>query len=199
MIPGKKKAVFATGGVILVFAALTGFLFFNTLGENIVAAVNGQPVTEQEFLAACDRNRGDVFSQLCGEYNGDGFWLAKLAGGRPVDILFQRALDECTQQKVILILARQNGLADDITYKGLLNGMKRENQNRKEKLARGEPVYGPQQFSMDEYLGWYFLNLEAELKQTVGEANYDALLRQSISRASIELRPLYDTLKEDYK
>jgi len=116
-----------------------------------------------------------------------------------VDILFQRALDECTQQKVILILARQNGLADDITYKGLLNGMKRENQNRKEKLARGEPVYGPQQFSMDEYLGWYFLNLEAELKQTVGEANYDALLRQSISRASIELRPLYDTLKEDYK
>jgi len=152
--------------------------------EPWVAKVDGEPLSARLFERRLMRNRAAAyryFSQKYGVSDSADFWTTPHAGETPLDWLKTRALDECVRILVEKTLARDHGVPTDTSYLAFLQRLERENQRRREAVAAGEPVYGPQQYGEDEYFNYSFTNMVIELKRRLAADEFaasDDVLRQ---------------------
>jgi len=163
-----------------------------------VSRIDGANVTVQEFKAALERHRSAVFSRYSAEHQGEDFWTSDLSDGKPVDVLFRQALDECADYHVKLRLAVEAGIIKDAGYQGFLEALREENKKRKEKAAAGEVIYGPEQYTEATYFPYYFLELVRLLKEKHGEEQYQALLDNGKEKVVVNTMSLFESLKADY-
>lgn len=164
-----------------------------------VANVNGVPVTVQEFNRALERHQNAVFSKYVGEYAGTDFWLSPVSDGRPVDLLFQQALDECADYHLKLQLAQEADIIEEASYEAFLNTLQEENKQRQEKAEAGGVIYGPSQYSETTYFTYYFLELVRRLKEHYGEAEYLSYFGERQASMAVATTPLYERLKAEFK
>lgn len=180
--------------VIAVFVLLSAWVRISACqaDDSWVATVNGEPVATRLFQRRVTRNRARAhiyFGQHYGATDSADFWTTSFGGEVPLDWVRRRALDECVRFKLQQMLARENGLLQDISYTAFLESLARENERRSRALEAGEPIYGPTQYREDEYFLYVFTNMVIELKRRLGE--------RPLAPTDEEVRAHYEAVKDE--
>jgi hypothetical protein len=125
------RIVPAFAAVVLTIAAPHTFAADETAA---VATVNGDAVTQREFVEALRRSRARFADPTA---------------------LRQAALDDCVRFKVLQQLAREQHLLTDTSDAVPRNTFAQENDRRAQATAHGEVVYGPTQLPWEAFrLTW---------------------------------------------
>ena len=74
--------------------------------------------------------------------------------------------------KIQQLKAKELGLIEDCSYNRFLIDFKAENARRKSELENHEVIYGPTQFSEENYYNYKFSNLVLQLKQVLAEREF---------------------------
>lgn len=82
----------------------------NNNGQDAVATVNGETVTQAELSYFEGRLRADVYAENTSDNSNSSALALKLQ---------KRAMKECVRAKIILIQCRKNGIYTNISYEGL--------------------------------------------------------------------------------
>ncbi|MDT3428448.1 hypothetical protein J2Z22_004040 [Paenibacillus forsythiae] len=141
-----------------------------------VAWVNGEPVAYGEFQARMLELRGEAVAEAAKEGAdpaGKSFWTSGIGGQTPLGLLKEKTLDLLVRVKVQQIAAREAGIAEAIGYEAFLSRLAAENRTRSSRLRRGEPVYGPRQYSERAYFRYTLANLELALRHRLAEEDGD--------------------------
>ncbi len=158
-----------------------------------VATVNGEPITVGFFKLKLDQNRAEVIGYFASKYQADvdsAFWTKDFHGEVPVKILKKTTLAECSKIKLQELLAKEKGIAQDISYESFIGELTRENQRRLDALAKHEVIYGPQQYDLSTYFNYRFSNMLIRLK--------DKLAEKELASSDQELKAYFDAHKAQY-
>ncbi len=190
----KRRANAIIVPVIAVFVLLSAWVGIAACqaDDSWVARVNGEPIATRLFQRRVTRNRARAhmyFRQHYGATDSADFWTTSFSGEVPLDWVRRRALDECVIFKVQQMLARENGLLQDISYTAFLESLASENERRSRALEAGEPIYGPTQYREDEYFLHVFTNMVIELKRRLGE--------RQLAPTDEEVRAHYEAVKDE--
>jgi hypothetical protein len=137
-----------------------------------VAKVNGDPICVRFFSRRVAANRAAAyreFAEEAGATPGADFWTNRYGAETPREWVVKRALAECVRMQVELGWGKREGLLPGTSYGEFLRALDRENERRRAALAKGEPIYGPQQYGEDEYFTYVMNNLRLRLEERVGE------------------------------
>ncbi|GAA3972030.1 hypothetical protein GCM10023085_62820 [Actinomadura viridis] len=122
------------------------------------------------------------------DVNAPGFWTRRHGAEVPGEVLRRRTLETLTRVKVQQLMAREAGLPSDLDYPAFLARMAAENQDRGRRLSRGEPLYGPQQYTERTYFAHSFGRMVLALRGVLGEDRYPSLVEARVARAKVTLR-----------
>ncbi|MFB9327801.1 peptidyl-prolyl cis-trans isomerase [Paenibacillus aurantiacus] len=187
-----KLAVAAGTACLLAIMVIgIGFDRGNATSAASIAVVNGLDVAEMEFKAAMAQERITViqaFQSKHGAVYGDAFWQQTFDGETPLDVLKQRALDRVIRIKVQQAEALRLGIDTPIEYGQFVTQWKQENERRKAAVQADEVIYGPIEFSEDDYYRHMMSNLAIELK--------DALGADKLSLQASEIESFYHTNRD---
>ncbi|MCR2807587.1 hypothetical protein [Paenibacillus soyae] len=198
MVAGKRKSAVVMAAACCLGGLLVWFGYAAWHAERtdarpdntVVAEVDGEPVTEEEFRWALGRERTAVIEQFKrkrGAVVDEEFWQREYDGATPLETVKKRAMDTAVRLKVQLRLAERYGLIADASYEGVLLEMERENVRMEEALAAGLPVYGPARFEADDFVDFYLGRLAVELK--------DRLLENELAVTDEKLKRHYEEVK----
>lgn len=188
----KIKQVFIRNVVVLAaVAVLIMVISWIILGRRIaenVGTINNYQVSMEEFQLYANQQVNAVgawFYQNYGaDVNQEDFWDTEFGGETPKNKLIESTKQKITEANIILISAKEYDLgyeADfDITKKAFVD----ENQDRENKTESGVVIYGPEQYSMEQYLAY------------VQEAAIDDLKTYLLDN---ELAPSEEQLREAYE
>jgi hypothetical protein len=171
--------------VWMLFIAHTGFSQDLLPDTAIVAFIDNEPVYHREFLQIAGNERASVIRDFRikaqFEYTSD-FWDKQFDNTTPAEVLKKRTLNILVKIKIQQILAKKQGLTDDITYTGFLSSFNKENQRRLNAGKNGQVIYGPVQYNENGYYNYVFTNLVNQLKNTMADKDLgiseESLLRQ---------------------
>ncbi len=158
-----------------------------------VAKVNGDPISVRFFTRRLAANRSAAyrhFADKTGPTPGAEFWTTDYGGETPRPWLQRRTLDECVRLQAELGLGKRQGFVPDTSYAGFLKALDRENERRRTALAKGEPIYGPQQYGEDEFFTYVMNNLRLVIQQRLADTEFHA--------SEEELRKYYESVKPQY-
>ena len=181
------------------------------------ASVNGELITEAEIDYFKSRYRADIINEYAAKYSirdFSDFWDKDFDGVTPAQALEKRALDEAVSAKIKLVMMRENGIYEDISFRVLLEKAERFNAEN----ANTSGVVGIRTVNMDSFYSYYVSTGEMELKNILAEGElkpsseelaaaaenaptasesslisrivsekYDALIAEKISDTKIEL------------
>jgi len=136
--------------------------------SNIVAHIDGEPITVREYAQALLRNRAEVyayFKEVHGVDDHPAFWTSEYGGEMPLHQLKAKALEDVERVKVQQIWAREKGLVQDISYESFLKNLAAENARRRDALKHHQVVYGPKQYDEASYFDMELDNMTAELQK----------------------------------
>ncbi len=137
-----------------------------------VATINGEPITVSEIMPQLNQHRSEVVEYFKTQYNiepGKLFWKSEFKGEVPAERLKTVALNEYIRIKVHQILAKEKGLAKDISYSKFLEDLKKENERREIALKNKEVIYGPQQYTEDAYFSVVYSDMFFQLQNKVAD------------------------------
>lgn len=96
--------------------------------------------------------------------------------------------ERAVRGKVIWNWAEQEGIVDEFSYDAFLEALETENKKRKELHEKGEPVYGPVEFTPMQY----YKRLLGECEQALKERKMEELSEE-------ELVAFYEIHQENYR
>lgn len=155
--------------IILILISVVLFLLCSCAEDEAVttvAVVNGETVTQEEFDYFKARKRADVIKYYISEFNAkvdEAFWQTDFNGITPEKDLEDRAFSECVKAKIQLVLCRENGIYDDISFVGLRQ--RAENFNSQDKSG----AIGLKTIETDTFYTYYIETGVIELKNILGE------------------------------
>ncbi|MBP1990825.1 peptidylprolyl isomerase [Paenibacillus eucommiae] len=162
----------------VLLIGLVAFLFFlsittwRALGyrgqDPVVAWVEGEPLAIGEFKMSLQGNKAFIvsyFNKTYGTNDGPDFWESSIEGEVPIKLLRQKALEESSRIKIQQLLARKEGIVEDISYDFFQSSLKAENRRREEALKSKEPIYGPKQYNEALFFDITFSELANQLKK----------------------------------
>lgn len=169
----KKRTLVLGLAVLLVLAALCVWAARGPGREaprppGMIASVNGEPVAAEEFRLLMDRFRSETLYYFQSRYSAPvtaGFWSTRFGSEAPMEHIKALALQEAVRLKVQQIWAKEYGLLEDTGFSAFREQWRKENERRKQALADGAPVYGPQQYSVDGYYDYIMSNLALRLRE----------------------------------
>lgn len=155
---------------------LTGINSCSKMAPDIVATVNGEPVSVIELTARMPEYRAAVVQHFLNNHQADytkDFWNTAYDGITPGEMLKEKAMDDLVRIKLQQILARENKLLEDISYAAFLEQWRQENTRRQTAVSNGQVVYGPVQFSEQMYYRYYLSKLTLELKHKLAKNGFN--------------------------
>jgi len=176
--------------IVVIIASIIFVLYQKHLSDtkDIVFTVDSYPVSKQEFEMVLEDNKAMIYSDFRPKSsisNANDFWHTAIDGEIPVEVLFNTAVNECIRYKTEQILAKKYKIIEDISYNGFLKSFKAENQDRRDKLSKNQPIYGPQQYGVNEYFNYYIIEIRNKtqsqmqiLEPNVGMEEYKKLYEQ---------------------
>jgi hypothetical protein len=189
----KKIKLFLTPGGILFLGLI--FLSCSNQGPNeqYVAYVNGEGIATAMFKQYIAKYKAQVYSQFSQKYsviNQSGFWETSFGNNEvPAEFLKRKALDECTIIITQQILAREEGLLEDISYSGFLNKLESTNEQRKQSVTNKKVIYGPVEYTEAAYFDYLLSLVIIELKER--------LARNEFNITENKLRDFYESHKNE--
>ena len=196
---GKRFAlVLSIISVVLVVAFVLGIVFVKDTKINdtdVIATVNGYDITAVELQNQMMAQKGYVIEEYGDDFEtiDEKFWTADVGGTTPIEILRERALDFLTRYKVEQQIAVENGILkkENTTYEFFLEAMRRENQDRSQKIASGQVVYGVKEYTESSYFTYVYSNLQIENKEKLGKKG------NALYADDKELSAWYESVKEE--
>lgn len=161
---------------LILFAAFF-FFCFAACGENapekpdlnaVFATVNGEAVTVEEIDYFKSRCRADIINDFAEKYgvkDFSDFWERDFDGTTPSAELEKAALSQAAEAKIKLVMMRENGVYDDISFAGLKK--KAEQYNAEHKNMQGS--VGITSIDMSGFYTYYVSTGEMELKNILAE------------------------------
>ncbi|WFR55752.1 hypothetical protein QA584_19335 [Anaerocolumna sp. AGMB13025] len=194
----KWKRIIVTAGIvsgfaIAVSAVLCGVLKNRAVRDDYVARYNGEEIDRGEFMLQLQLERTntfDYFFQKYGAVYSDDFWNRDYNGEVPVRYAREKAMQNCVYMKAVKILAKEQGLIEDISYKTFVRSLTAENKRRKKATEKKQPVYGPIQYDESSYYTQINTNLIIKSKEKLLEGEYNP--------SDAELRAYYERVKDKY-
>ena len=104
-----------------------------TMDPSVVASINGEPVTTDEYKLVMQRSTAKVFAWFREHRNLEdhpGYWSDSNEGETPIAMLRQVTLQELAGIKVCQTLAREKGLLPDSSYQSFEIEFRKENERR---------------------------------------------------------------------
>jgi hypothetical protein len=161
----------------------------------VVATVGGTAVPVGELRLFLGRERAATFAYFL-EHHGaadhPGFWTTRYGGQTPTDHLKKLAVDDAVNATVQRNLARTHGLLTDAGYPAFLADLRAENTRRTAALAAQQPVYGPRQYTEDDYFTYQMAQIRIQLQAKLVGAGTIA------APTGAALRQYYDTHRATY-
>lgn len=154
---------------LLILSSVFLFLFCSCTkdkADSVVAVVNGETVTKEEFDYFKARQRANVINYYISAFDAavdEDFWQTDFNGTTPEKDLEDRAINECIKAKIQLVLCRENGIYDDISFVGLRQ--RAENFNSQDKSG----AIGLKTIDMSAFYTYYIDTGVMELKNILGE------------------------------
>lgn len=192
-----RKLRIALPALVIVFALLAGLYWIrgadgSSRGDVPIAEMNGEPLSMSEFQMVLQLQKSKVFEEFRSRYGAqfdDRFWNTQFEGRTPLERAKQAALDELTRIKLQQMLARDEGLTDDIGYEAFLERLRSENARRSEAVADGRVISGPMRYDAAAYYDDQLAKLVIELKEKLASEGKWAQDEQT-------LRAYYEKIKE---
>lgn len=199
----KRKKILIIPIILLVFIGIVIF-FSNKNKASLELVIGGIKISEEEYADAMQREVYEVtryFYETYGATVDSEFWNKDFQGEVPYEMLAERTIEQLKYNHGVYAHAQKSGYIDSADYEAFLGRMEAENALRKEKIEKGEPVYGLMEYTKDLYMEYemdtfqkqYCDNIEnegmdisEEERQTYYEANKDILF------------VAYDDIKLDY-
>lgn len=154
---------------LILFLIQNSILFSqHALSNSIVARVDGESVTLNELKLCEHKCKASVILEfknkfgLC--YDTD-FWNKVIHGNSPAEVLRVKALNEAIDIKIQQLLARDMGLIKDIGYAAFITDLNTKNLLRKQDFLDHKVIYGPEQYTEENYYEYLNNNLILSLKQ----------------------------------
>jgi hypothetical protein len=181
--------------MLLLVTALTSSAFFGeSKDDKTVVTINNIVLPVNHFKSELQRNVPDVFTYFQIHHNivaseKEKFWEEFYGGENPAEVARQTVLKNWIENIVVLELAKEKGLIEDITYNGLVKKWRDENALSKKKLEKGEIVFGPYEYTFQGFIGTNIATFRSNLV-TMFSLNEFKLSDE-------ELRRLYENEKEE--
>lgn len=122
--------------------------------DGALLTVDGYPVPAEEFQLFLSEERALTAAYFTATFGAEidaGFWDRDFSGQTPNQYARQAALNDLLTAKMESILLKERGVADDISFEGLVSGMENTNAERAEQLAKGEVFYGLTEYDLATY------------------------------------------------
>ena len=136
--------------------------------NTVYATVNGEAVTVEEIDYFKSRCRADIINDFAEKYgvkDFSDFWERDFDGTTPSAELEKAALSQAAEAKIKLVMMRENGVYDDISFAGL---KKRAAQYNSEHENMHGNV-GITSIDMSGFYTYYVSTGEMELKNILAE------------------------------
>lgn len=117
-----NKAIRISICLLLLLSLFTGCGKLSAPNEIAVATVNGEAVTDREINYFTIRNRTQIINRYAEQYgltDFSDFWDKPFDGVTPRQALEQKAFEDACDAKIRLLLMRDKGVYDDISFAGL--------------------------------------------------------------------------------
>ncbi|MVA75824.1 hypothetical protein GC722_07280 [Auraticoccus sp. F435] len=118
---------------------------------------------------------------------------ARRTGRDAGELLRERALEQALDDKVLLLVAQEQGIVDDVDLDALMAAREDTNSRRSAALARGDVVYGLTSFGPSEFYDHLLAAVRTELGQRLSEGPAAPL---QVDDAAVEA--YYDAHAEDW-
>ncbi len=186
--------------VACVFFALIFSLMFvsctqtQEVEENIVAYVNSEPITEEEFEYFRKKCKSEVLNDCLEQFSvqyTEVFWQTEFDGVTPEQMLYERTLSECVRAKIQFLLMKEEGIYEDITFKALKE--KAENFNAENEGKEG--VVGIKSIQMSQFYSYYLQTGIMELQNIYAEGK----LKPTEKEIQDKIDALYGDFEGEYE
>ena len=170
----KKVLITVFTVFILIFAVL--FIFKNIYSDKriekstVYAVVNGENITNDEIEYFKSRDKAEIINQFAEKYgitDFADFWEKDFNGNSPEKALEKKALSDAVEAKIKLVLMRDNGIYDDISFEGLKEKAERYNAEHKGKKG----TVGISTVDLSSFYTYYVSTGEMELKNILAEGD----------------------------
>jgi len=199
-------AVLGAGGFLtyaLVTATAGAPIADRPAPDATVLTVDRIPVPVRELALYLARER----SAIVAEYQARGadigsasFWRTPIDGVAPARKLVAKAKDDVVRLHVQLQVAASADVNAPQTYDQLVRAWQNENARRANALDKGQPVYGPQQFSESDFIDYLLGNLgqqaQTELAAHGGLDGTDAAARAYYTAHPDRFSGAFETVKQ---
>ena len=151
------------------------------------------PIEREEFQFYAARNRALVAQNFKTVYNAkvtDDFWTTKYGDDTPEEMLREEALEELINTKAELILMKEYGIIKDISYSAFIKEWIDTNTARSQALRRGANLYGPVQFTKEQYFRYWITTNRIKLEKALGKTQ---------NPSASTLQTYYGTIKGKYQ
>lgn len=155
--------------------------------QTVVATINGEAITDREIDYFTKRNRTQIinrYAEQVGLTDFSDFWDKPFDGVTPRQALEQKAFEDACDAKIRLLLMRDKGVYDDISFAGLENRAKAynaEHENQKNTV-------GIRTIDLTTFYTYYLSTGEMTLKNLLAE--------DELKPASEEIQSYMDTYGE---
>lgn len=159
----------------------------------VVATVAGEPVTAEEYQGYAYDYLSQAALEFSTQYNADAnqadFWRTEYGGQTPLEWVKERADADMARNKGLQVLARELGLYDEISWQDQNKNFESENKWRQQKVAAGEVIYGPKQFTRSQFSSYW----QSQVDQLVE----DHVKYEILDPTEQELKAYYEQHKEE--
>lgn len=190
----KRKKWFLAGGglAVIAIAVIAIFCVHKEENEDIVFFVDHEPVYSQEAGFVVAKERLTVRNQLMNEYNieeGAFSWDETYGEMTALEHLKETVIQECTENKMIQIIAKENGVADKIDYPDIKEMNQEDTRVRNQRTRDGEVIYGNTAYQEAGYYDYVLSNLEQQ--------SYYRLVEDGVLQVTDEeVQKIYEENKE---
>jgi len=158
----KKYHIF----IILIF--LISLTEGCTRDKNIIAMVNGIPVTRSEMSYWMLLEKADVYRYFYQKYevkDSENFWYTSCEGEIPIEKLKTKAFNNAKRCKVEQQLSLSKGIDTETNFDSIVSRMSVVNKERSEKIKKGIVIYGPKKFTIRTYFLYLHDKMVYDLKE----------------------------------
>lgn len=155
----RKKQFLKIGGIVAVFAVVgivAGVMQYKK-DHRFDLTVAEHTISKEEYVNCMESVEYDTKMQIQQDYDavyGDDFWKKKYKEKYGYEILAENTVEQLKYIHTVYDLAKENGDISDSSYEALEKRWKDENAERKEKVEKGEVIYGLKEYTFPLYLDY---------------------------------------------
>lgn len=153
---GAAAAIIAVAGIVIgVMQYRKGHRFDLTVAEHTISTeeyVNCMKSVEYDTEIQIQQEYGEAYT--------DDFWEKKYDEKYGYEILAENTVEQLKYIHAVYDLAKENGDISDSSYEALEKRWKDENAERKEKVEKGEVIYGLKEYTFPLYLDYEISTLK---------------------------------------